>query len=339
MAVAGAESFHGRHARFRCRPAAPLRPSRPALHLVPDGPAIPCRLRRAGTPPGRRVEQRGPDPQAPVALRARPVLREPLLLLRLQPRDHARQDTRGRVPRTAVPGDRPRGGPVRSRPRADPGALRRRHAELPVSGAIVRNGRHDRNALPYRTGCRSRHLDRTRPAPRRHARHRATRRVRLQSGQPRRAGFRPRRPGGRQSRPGRRRNARGRRCVPRAGIPLRQHRPDLRVAEADRGRLQPNPGHGGRHAAGPRRRLRLRAHAGLVQAATQDRRIHAARSGSAPGPVAAGDRTPHAGRLSLHRHGPLRAAGRRPRRRAGAGCIATSWGTRRMPTAISSASA
>ena len=99
---------------------------------------------------GRARDQRRPDSAAAVAVRARAVLLEPVLLLRLQPHHHARQVARGTLPRLAVPRDRPGGRHVRPRPRGGAAPLRRRHAQLPLARRAARGRRDAAPPLPLR---------------------------------------------------------------------------------------------------------------------------------------------------------------------------------------------
>ena len=98
-----------------------------------------------------RGQQPGPDPAAAVAVRAHPVLLEPVLLLRLHQGHHA-QPREGRgLPVPAAPRDRDAGRAVRPRPRRRAAALRRRHADVPDLARDRAAGREDGPALP---GCR-----------------------------------------------------------------------------------------------------------------------------------------------------------------------------------------
>ena len=91
---------------FDAEPAAPLRPARPALHVLSDRAAVLDGLRRARAARSGPRNQRRPDPAPAVDLRARSVLPESLLLLRLQSRHHARPVAGGNLPRAPVPRDR-----------------------------------------------------------------------------------------------------------------------------------------------------------------------------------------------------------------------------------------
>src|SRR5690606_12088623 len=72
----------GTNLAFRRGTAAPLRPARTALHVLPDRAALRRGLRRDRLPRHRAAQQPGPDPAADLAVRAYPVLPEPVLLLR-----------------------------------------------------------------------------------------------------------------------------------------------------------------------------------------------------------------------------------------------------------------
>lgn len=99
----------------------------------------------------------------------------------------------------------------------------------------------------------------------------------------------------------------------RRPVPLRQHRPDLRIAETERGDHGADLGQGDHRQPGPGGDLQLRPPAAPVQAAAPHRRGgHAQQRDPArhAGPVYP---PPDRGRLRLHRHGPFRPSHRRPR--------------------------
>ena len=90
-------------------------------------------------------------------------------------------------------------------------------------------------------------------------------------------------------------------------------------------------------------RLAVYSYAHLPQLFKPQRHIDAAdlpAAGREARAVATGDRKAHDSRLRLHRHGPFRACRTTTSRwrRHAAACIATSWATRRTPTATSWAS-
>ena len=125
-------------AHLRSRADHPLRQRRPALHQLPHGAAVSRRLQRGGAARGDPRLQRGADSAPAVAVRARAILPQPVLLLRLQPGDHPRREQGRPLPGAAVPRNRADGAAVRPRPPGAPAALWRRHAELSRPAAHAR---------------------------------------------------------------------------------------------------------------------------------------------------------------------------------------------------------
>src|SRR5262249_49498134 len=99
----------------------PLRGPRPATtYIVPGGALLEAGIRPGRFP--RRPAAFAPARPAPVTLRSHPVLRAPLLLLHLQPRDRAGPAAQGRRPERGVPDGPGTGdGPVRRTGRAGRG--------------------------------------------------------------------------------------------------------------------------------------------------------------------------------------------------------------------------
>src|SRR6185436_11278146 len=119
-----------RTCRPRPRGADPaLRPSRPALHLVPDRRRVQraVRRRRLRGAPGRRL---GTRRRAAVALPSHSVLRNALRLLRLRGGGEKRARPRRDFPGIPRPRDHPAGPVSRRPPPRRPGSLGRRQADL-----------------------------------------------------------------------------------------------------------------------------------------------------------------------------------------------------------------
>ena len=178
------------------RSPAPLRPAGAALHLVSHRAAILMPASTSARCARRRARATAIRSRAAVAVRARAVLHEPVLLLRLQSHHHARQVARRSLPRAPVPRDRADGALFDRDREVDPAALRRRHAELPVAGrSCARSSTHcaaisaspDRDERDMSIELDPRFVDA--------GGHRGAGRHRLQPRQPRRAGFRSRRAG------------------------------------------------------------------------------------------------------------------------------------------------
>ena len=213
--------------------AAPVRRTRAPIYLLSDRAPVLERVRRNRAARSSAGQQRRSDPTPAVPVCPCAVLPEPVLLLRLQSHHHPRSVPRRQLPGPALPGDRPDRGAVRSRPRGDPAALRRRDSQLPVSCPIARGRGYPASPVPFFRQSPARHLDRTRSAFHFPGRRGGTGDHRFQSSQPRRPGFRSAGATGGQSDPERRADRCRHRRLPRQRFPLGQCRSDLRFAEAE----------------------------------------------------------------------------------------------------------
>src|SRR3546814_13863841 len=102
---------------------------------------------------------------------------------------------------------------------------------------------------------------------------------------------------------------------------LGQHRPDLRVAEAEPRRLRAHTRHSAGDAHGPPGSVRLRAPAADVHGPAPDPVRRPALGAGPAGPASPGDRQAHRGRLRLHMHGAFPAALLRPPTGPGPGSL------------------
>ena len=263
---------HEFHHLLRRRAAAPLRPAGPALHLVPDRARFRVGLRCRAAARTGVAHQPGAHPAAAIDLRARAVLFQSLLLLRLQPHHHARHSAGRALPIAAGTRDRAAGALVRPRPRGGAGAPWRRHAQFPQPRTGLRA--HGKSASATSTWPRmptgtspsssTRASSRTGDIASYAAIGFSRASFGVQDFDPvvQRAVNRDavgRADAGRRSR------------LPRQRLPLRERRPHLRPAEADHDRFRPHAGHRHRGPPGSHRDLRLRAHAADVQGADADR--------------------------------------------------------------------
>ena len=266
-----------------------------------------------------------------------PFCLTPVLLLRLQPHHHPRRARAARPTLERLYREIELVAPLFDRDReVDPAALRRRHAELPRRRAAARAGRESAPSFPLLDARRPRFLDRARSALRARRRHRGATRPSASTAPASacRISIRPCRRRSTASRASRKRCASS---TPAAAHGFRSVNVDL-IYGLPKQTLDGFRAHA-------RHRRRTRGPTASRSTATRTCRRCSRRSGRSTRAdlpdaaeraraAAAGDRTPDGRRLRLHRHGPLRAARRRPRARAGApaACTAISWATPRTPT-------
>ena len=137
-----ASLLSSRHAKchLRCRCSCAVTTAGPRYTSYPTAPQFHAGFGECDLRAARRAE-RGSDPAPAVGLRARAVLPEPVLLLRLQPHHHARHSARRDAISTRLYREIELIAPLFDRDRdVAPAAFRRRHAELPRRDA---DGRSD----------------------------------------------------------------------------------------------------------------------------------------------------------------------------------------------------
>ena len=126
----------------------------PRYTSYPTAPAFATDFGAAQLREQARRTNEEPIPRAAVAVCARAVLLQPLLLLRLQSRHHARYLARGAVPAAAGARDRADRALVRPRPRSRAGAPGRRHAEFPHARADLRADGEPARQFPPDAGAK-----------------------------------------------------------------------------------------------------------------------------------------------------------------------------------------
>jgi hypothetical protein len=144
---------------------AELRAQRTTLHLLSDGRPLRRGVRRTRLSELVVQARSRRDRAAPVAVRASPVLRHDLLLLRLQQDRHPGSRSCRQVPALSRARSRVGVGIPRWRPAPLPVALGRWHADVPAARPAPRTDGHYLPAL--QAGTRWRVFDRDRPAQRR----------------------------------------------------------------------------------------------------------------------------------------------------------------------------
>ncbi len=290
-----AKAPRGRKQKDACRDPLPRlrRPAGPAtdepaggvgaaLHELSDGAAFPC-----GHQPGHLSWLAGERDagRGHLALRAHPVLRPAVLVLRLPHQADAPLRAGGQIPGGAEGRSGDGRSPDRRQGAGARGAFRRRFADH------AQAGRHDRvgpgDACRLRLPARRRGERRDRPQ--RHGRlpFRRARRNRHDARQLRRPGLRPEGPGCDQSRTDLRADTRGGRGRALTRRPLGKSRPALRAAAPDAGQRRCHRRTGAVAGAGPRGAVRLRPRAVVQEAPDDDPRAVASGRGCALCAVAA----------------------------------------------------
>jgi len=204
-----------RAAGSRHRAPRALRPAGSALHLVPGSTTVHRGFRARRIPRALRAQQRAHGSAAALALRARPVLLQPLFLLRLQPPDH-RGHFAGRALRQAAAArDRTGGAALRPRTRGGAAAPGGWHAEFPRCRDPRMADRAARQGVQPQPLTDTRLLHRARPADGAARLRAGTGAARVQPRQSRRSGLRPGGAARRQPTAEHRPDARSHRRLPR----------------------------------------------------------------------------------------------------------------------------